>query len=216
MYNKSLARKLIIFHLELKFFGLWTCVVGEMGTCLHFLTSLLKIFPFSLFHHVDATFRQSHPYLHIHLHTAPVNVKIVHLNYVRMEDQERLLRIVHPNLVPLFPMQRKQMRDQPRVFPTKVMVSKLQCKMGLISSLMKAKEEVKGKSTSNQKERELVLWPRVDLQLLAGLGLASMSMAEPENTIVRYYCIKLILVRSPYFLCKVYILRSSVLVSCNL
>lgn len=81
---------------------------------------------------------------------------------------------------------------------------------------MKAKAEVKRKSTSNQKERELVLWPRVDLQLLAGLGQASMSMAEPENTIVRYYCIKFILgEKSIISVQGIYILRSYVLVSCN-
>ena len=105
------------------------------------------------------------------MHIMPANVKTIHLNYVRMGNQQALLRIIQPMMVPLFLMQGNQVGDQLRAFPTKVMVRKLY----LISSLlMKAKQEVKRQSTSNLKERELVLCPRVDLQLLAGLVLGLM------------------------------------------
>lgn len=55
----------------------------------------------------------------------PVNVKFMNLNYVRMGDQQVLLRMVQPKITPLFPTQGNQVRDQPRVFPTKVMIRQL-------------------------------------------------------------------------------------------
>lgn len=87
-----------------------------------------------------------------------------------MGDQEVLPRTVQPETVPLFPRQGNQVGDQPRLFPTKVMIRKLQRQIDLVKGAM---EEVKRKSTSSQKEKELVLFPRVEL-LLAGLVLVLM------------------------------------------
>jgi len=117
----------------------------------------------------------------------------LHVNYSRLGDQ--FLWIVQSEMAPPFPAKGNQMEVRLRMFRTKIMVRKFQWPMSINRILLvKEKKEIKRKLT--WEEKELVQCPRPGLQLLTGLVLALMLMAEPKGTMVMRYCTIYIWLRS--------------------
>lgn len=107
--------------------------------------------------------------------------------WIRMGDRQVLLKILQGKMLPLLPTQGNQVGNQLRILLT--MVRKFQWQMDIISSLLvREKQELKRRLTSNQKERVSVPCPKVELQVLVGLVLVLMWIAEVESTTTRCPC----------------------------